>query len=146
LPISSQRSGARDVPTEGLAGKPVIDTNNYYSQRDGQIAELDDDRATSSELLAAHLPGAKVVKAFNQITAANLVVEGKPAGAAGRTAIPIAGDDADAKATVAALIDDIGFDTVDVGGLAASRIFQPGAPLYVHVTAEEARAVIATNS
>lgn len=133
----------REVPTEGLAGKPVIDTNNYYPQRDGHIVELADDRATSSELLAAHLRDAKVVKAFNQIAAAHLAADGRPAGTAGRTAIPIAGDDTDAKATVAALIDDIGFDTVDIGGLAASRIFQPGGSLYVQVTAAEAREIIA---
>lgn len=133
----------REVPTEGLAGKPVIDTNNYYPQRDGQIAALDDDSTTSSELLAAHLSGAKVVKAFNQIAAANLAAEGTPAGTPDRTAIPIAGDDAAAKATVAALIDGIGFDTVDVGGLADTRILAPGASLYVHVTAAQARAIIA---
>lgn len=133
----------REVPTTGMAGKPVIDTNNYYPQRDGQIPELDEDRATSSELLAAHLTGAHVVKAFNQIAAARLATDAKPAGAADRTAIPIAGDDAEVKARIAALIDSIGFDTVDIGGLAASRIFQPGGPLYAQLSADSARAIVA---
>lgn len=133
----------REVPTEHLVGKTVIDTNNYYPERDGQIPELDNDSTTSSELLAGHLPGAHVVKAFNQLAAARLAADGQPAGAPGRTAIPIAGDDEDAKAVVAALINDIGFDTVDVGGLSASRVFQPAQPLYAQVTAEEARAIIA---
>ncbi|MEP7055265.1 MAG: NADPH-dependent F420 reductase [Actinomycetota bacterium] len=144
--VSVPMHAYREVPTQGLEGKPVIDTNNYYPQRDGQIAVLDDDSKTSSELLAAHLGTAHVVKAFNQIASANLASEGKPAGTPERTAIPIAGDDAGAKASVAALIDEIGFDTVDIGVLADSRIFQPGAPLYVHVTADEAQAIIAAHN
>jgi predicted dinucleotide-binding enzyme len=136
----------RDVPVDGTAGKVVIDTNNYYPSRDGQIAELDHDSATSSGLLAEHLPDAKVVKAFNQIGAANLAADGKPAGDPARTAIPIAGDDAGAKAVVARLIESIGFDTVDVGGLDASRIFQPGGPLYQQSTAAQARNIIAANA
>src|SRR2546423_9332635 len=96
------------VPTEGLDGKPVIDTNNYYPQRDGQIKELDDDTTTSSELLQRHLPKAHVVKAFNQIYAQHLRDNAKPAGTPGRQAIPIAGDDADAKKKVAELIEEIG--------------------------------------
>jgi predicted dinucleotide-binding enzyme len=134
----------REVPVEPLRGKVVIDTNNYYPQRDGQIAELDDGSTTSSELLAAHLPAAHVVKAFNQIYWERLRADGVPAGTPGRTAIPIAGDDTAAKHVVAALIDAIGFDAVDTGPLATGQLFQPGTSLYVgNVTAEVIQKVLA---
>lgn len=118
------------VPVEPLAGKVVIDTNNYYPQRDGQIAELDDASTTSALLLQAHLPGSHVVKAFNHIESAHLTEHAQPAGSEGRRALAIAGDDADAKATVAGLIDELGFDTVDVGPLAESWRIEPGTPGY----------------
>ena len=79
-------------------------------------------------MLQAHLAGTRVVKAFNTLYARWLAEEGRPAGAIGRTAIPIAGDDPDAKSVVSGLIDEIGFDAVDLGGLAAGRRFQPGRP------------------
>ena len=68
----------RELPTDGVAGKVVIDTNNYYPQRDGHLEELDSDRITSSELLQAHLPDARVVKAFNAILWAHLRDDGRP--------------------------------------------------------------------
>jgi hypothetical protein len=121
----------RELPTEGLAGKVVIDTNNYYPQRDGHFEELDTDRTTSSELLQAHLPGARVVKAFNAILWSRLRDDGRPAGDSERVGIPISGDDEDAKRTVAELIDQIGFDAVDAGTLAeGGRKHQPGSPAY----------------
>jgi predicted dinucleotide-binding enzyme len=118
------------VPAEPLAGKVVIDTNNYYPQRDGQFAELDNASATSSELLQRHLAGAQVVKVFNNIFFKHLGSLTRPAGAGGRTALPIAGDDAAAKATVTQFLDAIGYDTVDVGTLADSWKFQPDTPAY----------------
>ncbi len=118
------------VPAEALVGKIVIDTNNYYPDRDGHFRELDDGLTTSSELLQTHLGGAHVVKALNTLYARWLAEEGRPAGTSGRTAIPIAGDDPDAKRVVSGLIDVIGFDAVDLGGLAAGRRFQPGTALY----------------
>lgn len=121
------------LPADGVApGTIVIDTNNYYPGRDGQIAALDDDSTTSSELLTARLGGgARVVKAFNAIYARWLAERGLPAGDPGRLAIPIAGDDAEAKRVVAALIDEIGFDAVDAGTLAeGGRRFQPDTPPY----------------
>jgi predicted dinucleotide-binding enzyme len=121
----------REVPTDAVEGKVVIDTNNYYPQRDGQIPELDDDSATSSELLQAHLPGAHVVKAFNAIVWTKLREDGRPAGDPDRVGIPISGDDEQAKRTVAELIDEIGFDAVDAGTLAeGGRKHQVGAPAY----------------
>jgi len=121
----------QELPTEGVAGKVVIDTNNYYPQRDGHFEELDTDRTTSSELLQAHLPGARVVKAFNAILWSRLRDDGRPAGDRERVGIPISGDDEDAKRTVAELIDQIGFDAVDAGTLAeGGRKHQPGSPAY----------------
>jgi predicted dinucleotide-binding enzyme len=120
----------RQVPVAELAGKTVVDTNNYYPGRDGQVPELDDGSTTSSELLAAHLPGSHVVKAFNTIYFEDLGSQGQPAGTPGRRALPIAGDDAAAKDVVAGLIGQFGFDVVDVGPLAEGRRFQPGTPAY----------------
>jgi hypothetical protein len=120
----------RDVPVEPLAGKVVIDTNNYYPQRDGHIPELDNESTTTSELLQAHLPTSKVVKAFNHIYAAQLTTDGRPAGAPDRRALVIAGDDAGAKATVTALLDQFGFDTVDAGPLKEGWRIQRDTPGY----------------
>src|SRR3970282_1232686 len=83
----------RAVPGAPLAGKIVIDTNNYYPQRDGHIPELDNESTHTSELLQAHLPASKVVKAFNHIYAAELTTHGQPAGTPDRRALVIAGDD-----------------------------------------------------
>ncbi len=121
----------RELPTEGLAGKVVIDTNNYYPERDGQIAELDDESTTTSELLQAHLPGSKVVKAFNHIMAADITADAAPAGTEGRRALAVAGDDTEAMATVAALIEQLGFDVVDLGPLAQGWRVQRDTPGYV---------------
>jgi predicted dinucleotide-binding enzyme len=126
-----------DLPTAGLTGKIVIDTNNYYPQRDGQIAALDSDSTTSAELLAVALAGTRVVKAFNQIQWEQLRDGGRPAGSPDRLAIPIAGDDSSAKQIVTGLINDIGYDVLDVGPLASGRVCQPGAVLYVGGSPEE---------
>ncbi|WNV73853.1 NADPH-dependent F420 reductase [Geodermatophilus sp. DSM 44513] len=134
----------RDVPVAELAGTVVVDTGNYYPDRDGRIAELDDGSTTSSELLAGHLPGSRVVKAFNTIWSEHLATHGGPAGTAGRRALPIAGDDATAKTTVAELIDQFGFDVVDAGPLPEGRRFQPGTPAYdVRLDADQLRRALA---
>jgi predicted dinucleotide-binding enzyme len=119
------------VPVEPLAGKIVIDTNNYYPQRDGHIAELDDESTTTAELLQRHLPTSKVVKAFNHIGWRDLTTANAPAGTPGRRGLAIFGDDADARATVAALIDEFGFDVVDGGELAEGWRIQRDTPGYV---------------
>ncbi|AQZ67312.1 (AJ250023) putative polyketide synthase [[Actinomadura] parvosata subsp. kistnae] len=118
-----------DVPVEPLAGKTVLDTGNYYPQRDGDIPQLADGSTTSSELLQQHLPTSKVVKVFNNIYSEHLRALARPAGA-DRTALPIAGDDAAAKEAVTAFLDAIGYDAVDAGPLAESWRFQPGTPVY----------------
>jgi predicted dinucleotide-binding enzyme len=118
------------VPADLLNGKVVIDTNNYYPDRDGRSAELDDGSTTSSELLAEHLEGSFVVKAFNTIYFEDLAGQGEPAATPGRRALPIAGDDASAKAIVAGVIESFGFDVVDAGVLSEGWRFQPGTPAY----------------
>jgi predicted dinucleotide-binding enzyme len=120
----------RQVPVEPLAGKIVIDTNNYYPNRDGHIRELDDESKTTSELLQAHLPKSKVVKAFNHIYAAELTTDGRPAGEKNRRALVIAGDDPEAKKTVTRLLDAFGFDTVDAGPLKEGWRIQRDTPGY----------------
>ena len=134
----------RKVPVEPLAGKIVIDTNNYYPQRDDHIAELDNELTATSELLQAHLPSSKVVKAFNHIYAADLTTHGQPAGAKNRRALVIAGDDKDAKARVTHLLDQFGFDTVDAGPLREGWRIQRDTPGYgPRRTAEEMRGDLA---
>lgn len=130
----------KQVPVEPLAGKIVIDTNNYYPQRDGHIPELDNESTTTSELLQAHLPKSKVVKAFNHIYAAELTTHGQPRGSKNRRALVIAGDDAEAKKTVTHLLDQFGFDTVDAGPLKEGWRIQRDTPGYgPRRTAEELR-------
>ena len=126
IPLRAYRS----VPAEPLAGKTVIDTNNYYPQRDGQIAEIDSGSATSSELLQRHLPGSRVVKAFNNIFFKHLQALARPGTAPDRTFLPIAGDDPGAKQAVTEFLDSIGFGAVDTGTLADSWRQQPGTPVY----------------
>jgi predicted dinucleotide-binding enzyme len=136
----------RELPTDGFAGKVVIDTNNYYPGRDGHFAELDDDRTTSSELLQAHLSGARVVKAFNAIHSGSLRDLARPSGNPDRVGIPISGDDEEAKRIVAELIDEIGFDAVDAGTLAeGGRKHQPGSPAYTkNLSTQELRTGLTT--
>jgi 8-hydroxy-5-deazaflavin:NADPH oxidoreductase len=130
----------RQVPIEPLAAKVVIDTNNYYPERDGHIPELDDESTTTSELLQAHLPKAKVVKAFNHIYAAELTTHGQRAGSKNRRALVIAGDDPAAKKTVTHLLDQFGFDAVDAGPLKEGWRIQRDTPGYgPRRTAEELR-------
>jgi predicted dinucleotide-binding enzyme len=118
------------VPAAPLAGKVVIDTNNYYFERDGHVPEIDDGNTTPSEVLQAHLPESHVVKLFNVIQAGHLATQGLPAGTPERRALPIAGDDAAAKVTVTALTDEIGYDVVDAGPLAEGWRYDRDQPAY----------------
>jgi 8-hydroxy-5-deazaflavin:NADPH oxidoreductase len=113
-----------------LADKAVMDTGNYYPQRDGQIPELDAKSLTDSEYLLGHLPGSQVVKVFNNIFFKHLLNLARSSGAADRSALPIAGDSPEAKAAVAVFLDSIGYGTVDAGSLADSWHQQPGTPVY----------------
>lgn len=118
------------LPAALFDGKLVVDANNYYPQRDGDIPELLDRSLSSSRWTADHLKGARVVKVFNNIQAAHLMDEGKPAGTSGRIALPVAADDADAKRIVMGLVDELGFDPVDAGTLDESWRQQPDTPVY----------------
>ncbi|MCU1528163.1 MAG: oxidoreductase coenzyme F420-dependent [Frondihabitans sp.] len=109
-----------DLPTTALEDKTIIDTCNYGPERDGRIPELDDRSITSSELLQRHIPGATVVKAFNNIFYEHLLWLARPAGAPDRSVLPIAGDSDAAKATVTEFIDSVGYDVADTGVLADS--------------------------
>ncbi|CAM5270398.1 hypothetical protein SAURM35S_05674 [Streptomyces aurantiogriseus] len=108
------------LPAAALAGKTVIDTMNYYPDRDGHIAELDSDELTSSALVQRHLADSHVVKACNNIFFRSLLTLARPADAPDRSALPIAGDDPTAKTDAAELLDTLGYDTVDIGTLADS--------------------------
>jgi predicted dinucleotide-binding enzyme len=122
-----------------LRGKVVIDADNYYPARDGRIDAIES--GMTSARWTAEQTGATVVKAFNTIMAAHLLENGVPKGTPGRTAIPVAADDKDAKQTVMDLVDALGFDPVDGGGLDDSWRQQPGTPVYVaDLGADAARA------
>lgn len=128
------------LDAETLDDTVVIDAMNYYPGRDGQIKDLDDDLLTSTELVAKHLEGSEVVKAFNTLEAGTLENEGRPAGDPERLVLLLCGDDRDAKRTVRDLIDEVGFDSLDVGTLADGRIMQPGSAFYgAEITSGEAR-------
>jgi 8-hydroxy-5-deazaflavin:NADPH oxidoreductase len=134
-----------EIPAELLIGKTVIDANNYYPRRDGNVAALDDHSVTSSELLQSRLPGANVVKAFNHIYARQITSDGTPSRSPNRRALAIAGDDSAAKTQVAQLIDEFGFDVVDAGELAESWRIQPGTPGYVErLNAKQLTAALAS--
>ncbi|MGB8267081.1 MAG: NADPH-dependent F420 reductase [Candidatus Velthaea sp.] len=131
------------IPEAGpYEDKIVVDAMNPYTE-DFEIEDLGE--RTSSEITALLVPGARLVKAFNTIYFRRLATEGKPKGAKGRLAIPVASDDAEAKAVVMALIDQIGFDAIDAGSLAAGRRQQPGTPVYNQpLDAKEAQAALAS--
>ena len=114
-----------DVPDHVV----VVDTGNYYPrQRDGRIEEIEAG-LTESQWVAQQL-GRPVIKAFNNIYARHLLELGRPKGSPGRIALPVAGDDKAAKAIVLKLVDELGFDGVDAGGLDQSWRQQPGTPVY----------------
>ena len=121
----------RDIPVEPLAGKIVLDTNNYYWERDGHIDALDRGEATTSGLLQEHLPTSKVAKAFNHILASDITSDGAPAGAPNRRALATAGDHPEAVEFVTGFYDRLGFDTVNVGPLSESWRVERDRPAYV---------------
>lgn len=131
------------IPAAPLAGKVAIDAMNYYPQRDGPI---EFGGRASSELVAGHLPGARLVKAFNTMYFQVLAQEGHPdAPLDDRLALFVAGDDTAAKQTVAKLIEEIGFAPIDTGGLHAGGLLQqPDSSIYNRkLTAREARPILA---
>ena len=120
----------RSVPAQWLAGKTLLDANNYYPDRDGHIPALDRFETTTSRLLAEHFADSKVVKVFNAIFDSDINRDARPHGAPDRRALPVAADDATAKAYVIALLDELGFDAVDAGTLDESWRFERAKPAY----------------
>jgi 8-hydroxy-5-deazaflavin:NADPH oxidoreductase len=121
----------RDIPVAPLSGKIVIDTNNYYFERDGHIPELDEGTATVTGLLQQHLPTSKVAKGFNHIQAGTIPTDGTPAGTPNRRALATASDFDDAAALVTSIYDQFGFDTVNIGPLSESWRVERDRPAYV---------------
>lgn len=135
-------SGILDGAAPGAA---VVDTGNYYPRRDGRIEPIEAG-LPESRWVQGHL-GRPVIKAFNNVQARHLLELGRPAGTPGRIALPVAGDDAAAKAVVLRLIDELGFDAVDAGGLEQSWRQQPGTPVYgTDLHAEGVRRALAAAS
>ncbi len=128
IPEKSIPELPRDLFRAARPDTVVIDTGNYYPGRDGRIEEIE--RGTTESRWVANQLGRPVVKVFNNIYAQHLLERGKPAGAPGRIALPVAGDDAKAKAIVIRLLDELGFDGVDAGSLDESWRQQPGTPVY----------------
>ena len=119
------------LPLGAFSDKVIVDADNYYAERDGDISEIADQSLTSSRWTADHFPTARVVKAFNSVVAPHLLERGRPAGEEGRIAVPVAGDDPSAKRTVMSLADELGFDPVDAGTLDESWRQQPNTPAYL---------------
>ncbi|MGP3534593.1 NADPH-dependent F420 reductase [Microbacterium sp. RD1] len=120
----------REIPAAPLAGKVVLDTNNYYFERDGHFPELDRKAATTSGLLQEHLSRSKVAKAFNHIHSGDILADGTAPGTPGRRALATASDFADAAAVVTTVYDEFGYDTVNIGPLSESWRVERDQPAY----------------
>lgn len=133
-----------DIPVEPLAGKVVLDTCNYYWERDGRIPALDEGRSTTSQMVQEHLPTSIVAKAFNHIMSTDILTDGTPAGTENRRALATASNDEEAAAFVTALYDEFGYDAVNIGPLADSWRVERDRPAYVvRQNADELRANLA---
>jgi predicted dinucleotide-binding enzyme len=128
IPEKSVTALPKDLFRGARPDTVVVDTGNYYPQRDGRIEEIE--RGTTESRWVAKQLGRPVIKVFNNIYAQHLLDRGKPAGAPGRIALPVAGDDPKAKSMVIRLLDELGFDGVDAGSLDESWRQQPGTPVY----------------
>ncbi len=145
IPLKNVPQLGREVLERRKPGAPIIDTNNYYPQRDGRIEEIENGLPEAA-WVQQHV-GGPVIKVFNNIYASHLLEAGRPPGSEGRIALPVAGDDERAKQIVMELVDQIGFDPVDAGTLAESWRQQPATPCYgADLGADELRAALAAAS
>ncbi|MBO0144643.1 NAD(P)-binding domain-containing protein [Agrobacterium sp. Ap1] len=119
------------IPADVLAGKILIDTLNYYPERDGDMMEVHTDTVSTSELVQRHFARSTVVRALNNVDFVRLLTSAREAGDADRSALPVAGNDADAKSQVISFLDGIGYDFVDMGDLAQAWRSEPTMPIYV---------------
>lgn len=146
------------LPAEELAGKAVIDNNNYMVWRDGHLPEIDTGRATVHELRQQQLPGSMVVKALTHVqfharpqlrvpsdAVPALLRLARPSGAPDRKALVVASDFPEATALVSRFLDDIGFDAVDDGPLRESWRSAPGTPMWRHSVDGQSRAELVRN-
>jgi 8-hydroxy-5-deazaflavin:NADPH oxidoreductase len=128
IPMKSVPLLPKDLLFQLPATSPIIDTGNYYPLRDGEIAEIK--RGMVENEWTSRVLGRPVIKAFNNIVADSLLHKAFPKGEKNRIALPVSGDDARSKQLVMALIEEIGFDTIDAGPLSESWRYQPGTPAY----------------
>jgi predicted dinucleotide-binding enzyme len=128
IPLKAVPNLPRNLFSSASNDLVVIDTGNYYPQRDGRIDAIEN--GTTESRWVEQQIGRPVIKTFNNIYAAHLQNNGKPKSTAGRIALPVAGDDARAKQIVMKLVDEIGFDAVDAGSIEESWRQQPGSPVY----------------
>ncbi len=139
IPLGKYRS----LPSERLAGRVVVDAMNYWWELDGARPDLDDPTTSTSQTVAAFLPGARVVKAFNHLSGYALEELARPAGEPDRIAVALAGDDAGAVELVEGLVDALGYDPVVAGELAEGMRFEPGTELFgADADRAEARAML----
>lgn len=129
--VSIPLKNYKQLPASALAGKIVIDTLNYYWERDGHIPELDAGEATTTGLVQAHLADSHVAKGFSHIPARDITISGTPSGSENRRALATASDHKDAAALVTRVYDEFGFDTVNIGPLAESWRVERDRPAYV---------------
>jgi predicted dinucleotide-binding enzyme len=120
----------QDAPAKSLAGKIVIDTTNYYPNRDGVIEELENGSTIAGELLQKHLPQARTVEGLNNIWFEHLKSMARPTGSPDRFALPITGDDPTAKQAVTELFNSLGYHTVDASPLVENWCTQGDTPAY----------------
>ncbi|WP_018296814.1 NADPH-dependent F420 reductase [Corynebacterium lubricantis] len=120
----------KELDTDLLAGKVVVDVMNYWEPTDGELAEFDDPDLTSSQVVANHLHKSTVVRSLNHIGYHDMDEDSRTPGASDRRALAVAADDDEAKALVAKFIDALGFDPVDAGTLHDAALFNNGTEIF----------------
>jgi 8-hydroxy-5-deazaflavin:NADPH oxidoreductase len=137
----------REIPALELRDTIVVDAMNYWRETDGDREDLQHSDTSTSEIVQAFLPDSQVVKGLNHMGYHDLETETRPAGTQGRKAIALAADDPDAKLSVSAFIDALGFDPLDAGSLRAGKLLEPGNPAFgANATLDELAALLSLTS